>query len=296
MHVLTTTRSYLGLSQAALAKMAGITQPDLSEMETLPPYGKIGKYQRLSTCLGVPVEAIAKNDYTSIPMSFFDNHPAPEYTPEPTASELLLGRRGEEFILRREQARLAKSQPTLAKLVLPHFKMKGPSPGYDILSFDDAGRPICLEVKTSQQDIRSFRVTSHELDAAQKLTAAGERYVVCCISRWGEPDQEVREYLFPDLMRSHKIEPLFYTCSPYPKKKCRSITGLAYFRKKLGLRQADISEALGIYTSVWSLFETGQRTPSIQTYIQVSELLGVTVDQLLKRYNALPAESEAACG
>lgn len=296
MHVLTTIRSYLELSQTALAKRAGVTQPDLSEMETLAPYGKIGKYQRLSDCLGIPVEAIAKNDYTSIPLSFFDAHPAPAYTPEPTTPDLLLGRQGEEFILRREQARLAESQPALAKLVLPHFKMKCPSPGYDILSFDDAGHPIYLEVKTSLLDSGCFRFTNHELDAARKLTAAGERYVVCYISRWGEPNQQVREYLFPDLSLTHQIEPRYYMCKPIPKKKRRLITGLAYFRKKQGLRQADVSEALGVHACEWSMYETGQRTPSIQVYIRASELLGATVDQLLERYEALPTESEAACG
>ena len=34
MNVIYVLRMYLGASQAKLAKMAGITQPDLSEMET----------------------------------------------------------------------------------------------------------------------------------------------------------------------------------------------------------------------------------------------------------------------
>ena len=54
MHVLTVIRTYLGMSQVALSKAVGITQADLSEIETKEPYGKIDKYLRISKYLGVP--------------------------------------------------------------------------------------------------------------------------------------------------------------------------------------------------------------------------------------------------
>jgi len=284
MHVLTVIRTYLGLSQVALAKSAGITQADLSEIETKAPYGKISKYQRLSNHLGIPVEAIAKNDFTHIPESFFEKHPAPTYLPLPKSPELLLGRDGEEYIFRREQERLTESHPALSKLVLPYFKLKAPSPGYDILSFDDTGHPVFLEVKTSVYDTRCFRLTNHELDVAQKLSAAGERYSICYISNWGTEEQRVQDFVFAELNQTHRISPCYYMCKPHPKKKS-SVTGLAYFRKMRGLLQAEVSEALGIPSYEWSLYETGRRTPLIKQYLRISEVLDATLDQLLAHYD-----------
>ena len=38
MHIIQVVRNYLGLSQLELAKKAGLSQPDLCEMETKEPY------------------------------------------------------------------------------------------------------------------------------------------------------------------------------------------------------------------------------------------------------------------
>lgn len=69
MHIIQVVRSYLGLSQQELAEKAGITQPDLCEMEIKEPYGRIDKYQRLSQYLGIPVHALVTNNCTQIPIS-----------------------------------------------------------------------------------------------------------------------------------------------------------------------------------------------------------------------------------
>ena len=106
MHVLTVIRLYLGISQTTLAQMSNVTQADISEMETHAPYGQADKYCRVSKALGIPLEAIVKNDFRHIPESFFEHHSPPPYLPMPTSPEHLLGRQGEEFILRREQNRL----------------------------------------------------------------------------------------------------------------------------------------------------------------------------------------------
>ena len=62
MHVITALRDYMGMSQMELAKQANITQCDLSEIETMEPYGSIAKYERLSKVLGVPVDTLVRND------------------------------------------------------------------------------------------------------------------------------------------------------------------------------------------------------------------------------------------
>ena len=296
MHLLTITRAYLGLSQTALAKAVGLTQADLSEMETREPYGKIDKYLRISNYLGIPVDTILKNDYRSFPESFFDRHAAPEYLPEPKSPEQLLGRKGEEFILRREQERVAQSYPALARLILPYFKMRESSPGYDILTFDDKGQPFYLEAKTSIYDTGGFRFTNHELDVAEKLTKAGERYVICCISSWGTPEQTEQDIPFADLPKTHRISPCYYFCKPIPKPRLEKITGLAHFRRLRGMLQADVALALGVPASELSQYETGQRRPKVHAYLKASEVLEATVDELLLQYDAVMDRTEAACG
>lgn len=296
MHLLTITRAYLGLSQTVLAKSAGITQADLSEMETREPYGQIAKYQRLSSYLGIPVDTLLKNDYRTFPESFFEKRPAPQYLPAPKSPEQRLGRQGEEFILRRERERVGRAFPALAKLILPYFKMKENSPGYDILTFDDKGDPYYLEVKTSAHDSGGFRITNHELDVAGKLTAAGERYVVCYISNWGTAKQAEQDITFPELQKSHRIQPCYYFCKPVPKPKVERISGLAYYRRLRGLRQADVAQALGVPPCDWSQYETGQRQPSVGVYLRSSELFDVPVDQLLATYEVTALETEAVNG
>ena len=80
MHLLQIVRSYLGVTQQELARAAGIQQPDLCEMETKTPYGRIEKYQKLSAYLGIPVHALVTNDCTLVPLSFFDKHAGAPYT------------------------------------------------------------------------------------------------------------------------------------------------------------------------------------------------------------------------
>lgn len=286
MNVIHTLRTYLGLSQADLAHRAGITQPDLSEMESKPPYGYPAKYQRLAAALGVPVDPILKNEFATVPLSFFDLHPAPEYTPTPVKRDHLLGRQGEEFVFRREQARLETRYPALARLVLPYFKMKCPSPGYDILSFDDAGQPVMLEVKTSVLDNDCFYLTNNELTQATALTKEGERYFIVCISGWGTEKQKVCDIPYPALSETHVIQPWKYICRPIAKKADRnSISGLAYFRRARCLKQAELAERLGIAPCDLSLYENRVMTPSVGVFLRLSELLDATVDELLAEYD-----------
>lgn len=282
MHVITTLRTYLGMTQTQLAEAAGVSQCDISEMSTQPPYGKIYKYQKLSKYLGVPMEALVKNAHTAIPESFFDCHPAPVYTPAPEAPMQLLGRLGEEFILSRERARLQESYPALSKLILPHFKMKSGSPGYDILTFDDAGKPYYLEIKTSTYDSGGFRLTNHELDVAQERTEAGERYDICCISRWGHEDQTVEDITFTVLQNTHTIKPCYYFCRPKPEK--RTVTGLAYYRHLRGYTQEELAEILKVGQKDLSYYENGICPGSVRFYTHASQVLDVPIDALLEEH------------
>lgn len=283
-HIIYILRTYLGYSQCKLAKLADVTQPDLSELENLPPYGRVDKYSRVAEVLGVSVDTLVKNDPRTVPMSFFEKHPPLEFLPVPTGYRHLLGRQGEEFILRRERDRLEKFKPVLAKLILPFYKMKCPSPGFDLLSFDNEGKPVCLEVKTSENAPGMFNMTTNEFESAHKIVEAGVPYRICCISDWGNANQIVEEIQFSELQTTHDIAPLHYRCVPLPTPE--TLTGLAYFRRKSGLTQEDAAEMLDTRQSELCLYETGARQVPVQIYLKASELYRVPIDDLLLNYEA----------
>lgn len=286
MHVLTIIRMYLGLSQVALAKEAGITQPDLCEMETLPPYGRVDKYRRVATVLDLPLEPILKNEIGSIPLSFFEKHPPQKYLPCPTDRKMIIGREGEDFIFAREQTRLLEEFPIHARLVLPLYKMKAQRLGCDILSYDGSGQPICLEVKTSCEGGNAFVMTRKELEMAQKLTGMGERYIITCITNWRKPSRQVRDIPYEDFVSTYDVSAHRFTCVP-KRDRHETITGLAYYRKLRGLKEREMAEAIGICQYKWSLYETGDRLPPVAVLLRVSEVLDASVDQLLDSYASL---------
>lgn len=286
MHVITVLRNYLGYTQVRLSKEAGITQPDLSEMEKLEPYGYIDKYIRVGKVLGIPVDCLLKNDFTTIPESFFDARPPQEYRPATASPEGIMGREGEDYIFAREQARLRENFPALAKLVLPLYKMRGYYPGYDILSFDDFGRPICLEVKTSSSLQISCRFSPNEFEMAKKLTKEGEDYRVVMVQGWDTEEMWVQDVPYAELMRDYRVEPVRYNCYPIPAWEKRPMNGIGFFRRLRGLRQADLAEELGVTPSNFSLYETGDRRPPVETYLRLSDLLDASVDELIASYDA----------
>lgn len=288
MHVLTIIRMYLGMSQVALAKEAGITQPDLCEMETLAPYGRVDKYRRLAAVLDLPLEPILKDDISAVPLSFFDKHPPQKYLPVPSKKQLLVGREGEDFIFAREQARLSKTLPVHAKLVLPLYKMKAQRIGCDIVSYDESGKPVCLEVKTTCERGNAFSMTRNELEVAQKLTDAGEQYIITCITNWRKSSRQVRDIPYEEFLSHYDVAAHRFTCVP-KKETQESVTGLAWFRKQRGLKEREMAEALGIGPHKWSLYETGGKIPPVQILLRSSELLDATVDQLLDTYPAAEA-------
>ncbi|MDO4746434.1 MAG: helix-turn-helix transcriptional regulator [Bacillota bacterium] len=54
-------------------------------------------------------------------------------------------------------------------------------------------------------------------------------------------------------------------------------------RVRKNLTQAQVANALGVSSVVYSRYETGTRQPSIDVIIQLADLFGVTVDYLLGR-------------
>jgi transcriptional regulator with XRE-family HTH domain len=60
---------------------------------------------------------------------------------------------------------------------------------------------------------------------------------------------------------------------------------LKEIRLQKGLSQKKIADELGCSPNVYSRYETGDRQPSIEILIRLSEILGVTVDYIIENCN-----------
>ena len=52
-------------------------------------------------------------------------------------------------------------------------------------------------------------------------------------------------------------------------------------RERKGLSQKDIAEGIGVAKSTYSLYESGNREPNVQTIKKIADLLNVSADELL---------------
>ena len=284
MHIIQVVRNYLGMSQKQLSQNAGITQPDLCEMETKAPYGRIDKYKRLSEYLGIPVHALVTDSCAQIPLSFFERFPSRPYSETVPEGLQALGRGGEDMAFDLERKRLEQVNPVLARLVLPFYKLRY-RPGYDILSFDDSGRPIYIEVKTSQDDATDFILTKQEYEIANKLTAAGETYQIFRFTNWGRDSQKWTVYDFRELKESREMTPATYLCSAASGDD--TITGIRYCRELRGMSKGELADCLGIKTPDLWRYENGRRQCPVGVYQKLAQILEVSIDQLLEDYPAL---------
>ena len=278
MHLIQIVRSYLGLSQQELAELVGITQPDLCEMEIKPPYGRIEKYERLSAYLGIPIHALVNKDCTLVPLTFFDRHPPAPYAESGAGGNQGLGRNGEEAVFEAEQERLERINPSLARLVLPYFMLRN-RPGFDILSFDESGEPVCIEVKTTQYDDPDFVLTKQEYQKAKRVTAEGTRYLIYRYTNWGTDQQKLTVYDFADMKGNGDISPSTYVCSTIKREP--AVTGIRRYRELRGISKGDMADYLGIQTTHLWRYETGERRCSVEMYQRMATILGTTIDELV---------------
>lgn len=54
-------------------------------------------------------------------------------------------------------------------------------------------------------------------------------------------------------------------------------------REQQGLSQRKVAEMLGMYTTQYQRYETGERTATIEFLIQIADLYGVSIDYLVGR-------------
>ena len=56
---------------------------------------------------------------------------------------------------------------------------------------------------------------------------------------------------------------------------------LKWAREQKGLSQKDVAEKIGVAKSTYSLYESGNREPNVQTIKKIADVLGVSADELL---------------
>ena len=283
MHIIRILRDYMGMTQKKLAARAGITASDLSDMESGNIYGRVDKYQRVAGCLGVPVHLLVADEVLSVPMSFFEKNERAPYKPVLSYKNLANGRGGEDFVLEKERERVSAFNPVLANLVLPYYKM-GKTLGYDILSFNEDGQEVYIEVKTTHADRKNMvLLTQKEQDKAEKLLSQDKIYQVHCLNNWKKANQTYTVYDYKDLRANAKMVPTEYMFLLASKAK---VSGMEYYRLKSGMSQLELGDLLGLNQSQVSLYENRERSCPIETLFKMAQIFNTTVDELLLDFDA----------
>lgn len=84
MSIIKDCRLYADLPQQALTKHVGIHYRLACDMEKAPPVPHGVASKLVADDLGLPYEAVPRDDFTAIPDSFFNHWPKPEYKLAPT--------------------------------------------------------------------------------------------------------------------------------------------------------------------------------------------------------------------
>lgn len=56
---------------------------------------------------------------------------------------------------------------------------------------------------------------------------------------------------------------------------------LKFARERKGISQKDLAEIIGVAKSTYSLYESGNREPNVQTIKKIADALNVSADELL---------------
>ena len=227
------------------------------------------------------------NDPCSVPISFLENSPLPEYTSVNTTDNTIIGRAGEDEAFRIEQNRLMNISPILSGLVLPYYKMKVSAPGFDILSYENDGTPIYIEVKTTEkEEANNFQLTKHEYDVALSLTNSGRKYLIYFFMAWGSENEKLDIIDFSELISQKRVQPVKYLCNI--RERDSVVSGLVYHRKMLDISQAELSARTGIPASTLCKYELGTNAISAEACVKLAKYFHISVDDLLKQYAVDP--------
>lgn len=286
-HVVDLLRVYLGLETWTLAHRAGVTLQELADVLYGGVVGGIEKFQKLAAYFGLPVDLLVRNDYRAVPESFFDTHPPLPDSYHPVAPQVEIGNKGEQLILEMERARVAQQFSGLSHLVMKIDGRPLDVNGFDVLSFDDLGRPMAIEIKSSADNTIQCIFTAAELEFARSFTEAGYRYRIVLISNLGNARQAIQSYDFAEYAQNHTFRPLSYV---YKQVITWPVRGLQYHRIQAGLTQRQLAQRIGKCWDQIFRYERGRNQPLAEYYLRASRLLGVSVDDLLQWYDVRTGE------
>lgn len=283
LHIVKLLRIYLGMTQSELARAAGISQCDVSEIETLAPYGTLNKYRKLSAYFGVPIDILLTNDARELPVEFFERHPR---LPDKSDDALLnkkIGRLGEQYVYEMEYDLVSERYPGLANLIMPVFRYSGWT-GFDMISFDADGRPCAIEVKTSLLPSCHSTLTAREYETACQFIEEGYHYYVVMISQYGTEDQQLACHSFDSLRQEYDYLPNSYV--PVPKLQTQPpMLGMEYYRHLRGMSQSELGEQVGMNQDKICIYESGRVEPSVDKLLTIAAVLGTSVSSLLTVYD-----------
>ena len=287
LHIADILRAYLGLETWTLANRAGITMQDLADILYGGVVGGIEKYRKLAAYFGVSVDMLLRNDYTAMPVSFYETHP-PIHTA--FASELKhmdIAYKGEQIVLQMERQRVAEQHLGMAGLIMKVTSGPLDLKGMDFLNFDDAGQPMAIEVKSSGEDSRQAYFTPYEIRCAKQMITHGFCYQIVMVRNVYSDQPDIERYDFDEYIEQFRFRPASYAFTIIETKPVR---GLKYFRMQAGLTQRQLAQRIGKCFDQINSYECGRRTPVAEYYLRASKFFGVPVNALLQWYDPQTGE------
>ena len=195
-------RTYYGLSQQNLASKCGIGLAVVWRMEKRLSSICFGSALKVAGCLGVPLDALVRNSFEdAIPYL----RPIPQLREEVREKlrrrqELRdeIGYKGEDLVAQREREKL-RGTP-FEKGVNSNYA-NDLSAGFDVFSFTTDGRPLYIEVKSTQQECdRPFFLSDNEKNFMEACAAKGRNYELHRVYNLGHKNCGVKIYTAAELL------------------------------------------------------------------------------------------------
>lgn len=202
-------RRMRGLSMQKVADDLGIcllTEHSL-EHGALP---RLGLLQRISNYYRVSLDALAHNDIAAAASQAFASTPCASkekrFFREKQAHCDALGDRGEQIVVEAEKLRL---EATPFSEAVSGSASEDANAGFDVLSFEEDGTPIYIEVKTtSYSEIAPFYMSRKELAFLKRCLQDGQAYQLHRVYDLDDEDRyKVRVLSAEELLRDYEFVP-----------------------------------------------------------------------------------------
>ena len=205
-------RSFKGLSMEAVAKKLGISYLTLFNVE----HGgntRLDSLRKLADLYHVTLDCLARNDFAAAAAQLYS--PAihggrvKSLLREKQKRYDEIGDCGERLVVEHERARLADTPFALA---VNGNVSEDLTAGFDVLSFDEYGKPIYIEVKTTVGgEDTPFYMSRCEIEFARSCRENGENYQLHRLYGLDEKEQCFTRVLSAEeLLREYEFVPVTY--------------------------------------------------------------------------------------